>query len=129
MAFFADGNNPANIRLEASVTLKKSDLDNLGDNFEKTSTGYVDFLLLDSRGFPLIVLEAKAENKSPLVGKEQARKYARAKSCRFVILLQRQLALLLGFGARQSSHHNHLSFTGISIRLPAGHTQPPTPDR
>ena len=84
--FFADGNNPANIRLEASVTLKKSDLDNLGDNFEKTSTGYVDFLLLDSHGFPFIVLEAKSEDKNPLVGKEQARKYARAKSCRFVIL-------------------------------------------
>ena len=66
--------------------LKKSDLDGLGEDFEKTSKGFVDFLLLDSKGFPLIVLEAKSEDKEPLVGKEQARKYARSQSCRFVIL-------------------------------------------
>ena len=84
--FFADGASAANIRLEASVTLKKADLDRLGDDFEKTGTGYVDFLLLDDRSFPFIVLEAKSEDKSPLVGKEQARRYARAQNCRFVIL-------------------------------------------
>ena len=32
------------------------------------------------------MLEAKAENKNPLIGKEQARKYARSQNCRFVIL-------------------------------------------
>ncbi len=84
--FFPDGNTPANIRLEPSVTIKSADLDALGDNFEKTERGFVDFLLLDAKGFPLIVLEAKAENKNPLVGKEQARKYARSQNCRFVIL-------------------------------------------
>jgi type I restriction enzyme R subunit len=31
-------------------------------------------------------LEAKAEDKNPLVGKEQARKYAKSQNCRFVIL-------------------------------------------
>jgi len=61
-------------------------LDALGDNFEKTTKGFIDFLLLDARGFPLIVLEAKAEDKNPLVAKEQARKYARSQNCRFVIL-------------------------------------------
>ena len=35
--FFKDGNKPANICLELSVTMKFSDLDALGDNFEKTS--------------------------------------------------------------------------------------------
>ena len=84
--FFDSGDGPSNIRLEASVTLKKPDLDGLGEDFEKTSKGFVDFLLLDSKGFPLIVLEAKSEDKEPLVGKEQARKYARSKNCRFVIL-------------------------------------------
>ena len=84
--FFPDGNKPANIRLEPSVTIKLSDLDALGDNFEKTSKGFIDFLLFDARGFPLIVLEAKAEDKNPLVGKEQARKYAKSQNCRFVIL-------------------------------------------
>ena len=32
------------------------------------------------------MLEAKSEDKNPLVGKEQARKYARSQNCRFVIL-------------------------------------------
>ena len=84
--FFAQGSKPANIRLEQNVTLKTSDLSALGDNFEKISKGFIDFLLLDSKGFPLIVLEAKSEDKNPLTGKEQARKYARSQNCRFVIL-------------------------------------------
>lgn len=84
--FFPEGKTPPNIRLEPSVTIKVSDLDALGDNFEKTSKGFIDFLLLDARGFPFIVLEAKPEDKNPLVGKEQARKYAKSQNCRFVIL-------------------------------------------
>ena len=84
--FFADADGPANIRLEPSVTIKSTDLDALGVNFEKSGRGFVDFLLLDARGFPLLVLEAKAEDKNPLIGKEQARKYARSQNCRFVIL-------------------------------------------
>ena len=84
--FFADGSASANICLEPSVTIKTTDLDALGDNFEKTSKGYIDFLLLDARGFPFIVLEAKAEDKNLLVAKEQAQKYARSQNCRFVIL-------------------------------------------
>ena len=84
--FFAEGGNRANIRLEAGTTLKASDLDGLGDDFEKSSRGYIDFLLLDERGFPLIVLEAKSEEIDPLAGKEQARRYARSQNCRFVIL-------------------------------------------
>jgi type I restriction enzyme R subunit len=84
--FFPEGTAAANIRLEPSVTIKSSDLDALGDNFEKTSKGFIDFLLLDTKGFPLIVLEAKSEDKNPLVGKEQARKYAKSQNCRFVIL-------------------------------------------
>jgi type I restriction enzyme R subunit len=84
--FFSEGSAPANIRLEPSVTIKSSDLEALGENFEKTSKGFIDFLLLDTKGFPLIVLEAKSEDKNPLVGKEQARKYAKSQNCRFVIL-------------------------------------------
>ena len=84
--FFPEGNAPANIRLELTIAIKSTDLDALGENFERTSKGFVDFLLLDAKGFPLLVLEAKAEDKNPLVGKEQARKYARSQNCRFVIL-------------------------------------------
>ena len=43
--FFADGNKPANICLETGVTIKAPDLDSLGNDFEKTSTGFIDFLL------------------------------------------------------------------------------------
>ena len=84
--FFPVGDAPANIRLEPGVTIKSNDLDALGANFEKSSKGFVDFLLLDAKSFPLLVLEAKAENKNPLIGKEQARKYAKSQNCRFVIL-------------------------------------------
>ena len=84
--FFPDGDRTANIRLEQGVSIRPTELDELGDDFNKTPKGFVDFLLLDSRGFPLIVLEAKSEEKQPLVGKEQARRYARTQNCRFVIL-------------------------------------------
>ncbi len=84
--FFADANGPANIELEPSVIIKTHDLDALGVNFEKSSKGFIDFLLLNAKGFPFIILEAKCENKSPLVGKEQARRYAKSQNCRFVIL-------------------------------------------
>jgi type I restriction enzyme R subunit len=84
--FFAEGNKSANIQLERGVTLKSDDVDTLGEDFEKAPRGFIDFLLLDSKKFPIIVLEAKSEDKEPLVGKEQARKYARSQNCRFVIL-------------------------------------------
>ena len=84
--FFAEGNLPPNIQLEPKVAIKTQDLDALGNNFEKLSRGFIDFLLLNEKGFPFIVLEAKSEEKNPLVGKEQARKYARSQNCRFVIL-------------------------------------------
>jgi len=72
--------------LEAKTRITKTDLASMGNDFDKTKTGFIDFLLLDKDSFPFIVLEAKAENKNPLVGKEQARQYARSKHCRFVIL-------------------------------------------
>src|SRR3990167_6936466 len=84
--FFDDGKGKANIVLEPKVKLTQAAVDALGENFEATSNGFIDFLLLDTKGFPLIVLEAKREDKNPLVGKEQARKYAKSQNCRFVIL-------------------------------------------
>ena len=58
--FFPAGGQAANIRLEPTVTIKSADLDALGTDFENSQKGFVDFLLLDDRGFPLLVLEAKA---------------------------------------------------------------------
>src|SRR5438552_1087280 len=84
--FFDDDRGPANIILELHSKIQKNELDALGANFEGTKNGFIDFLLLNEKGFPFIVLEAKAENKEPLAAKEQARKYARTQNCRFVIL-------------------------------------------
>ena len=84
--FFDDTKGLANVVLEPNVKVTVEDLDALGKDFEKTSNGFVDFLLLDLDGKPLVVLEAKSEDKNPLYGKEQARRYARSQNARFVIL-------------------------------------------
>ncbi len=84
--FFDNVSGKANVVLEPNVKLTSAKVDALGENFEKTSNGFIDFLLLDENSYPLIVLEAKSEDKNPLVGKEQARKYAKSQNCRFVIL-------------------------------------------
>jgi type I restriction enzyme R subunit len=84
--FFSDEDNPANIVLESNAKITKKQLDEFGENFEKTSNGFIDYLLLDDKGFPFIVLEAKKEEINPLSAKEQARKYAQSQNCRFIIL-------------------------------------------
>ena len=84
--FFDDETGPANIQLEANVKLTKKKVDEFGENFEKTKNGFIDFLLLDENGKPFIVLEAKSEEHDPLVGKEQARNYAKSQFVKYVIL-------------------------------------------
>jgi type I restriction enzyme R subunit len=79
--FFDEGKDTANIKLEAKVKLEE-----LGDDFQHTKNGFVDFLLLGPDGFPLVVLEAKKESIPPLFAKEQARKYARSQHARYIIL-------------------------------------------
>lgn len=75
--FFDAAEGTANIALEPNVQLTQLRMDALGNDFDSASRGFVDFLLLDASGFPLVVLEAKAEKHNPLVGKEQARKSVR----------------------------------------------------
>ncbi|MDO9414507.1 DEAD/DEAH box helicase family protein [Pararhizobium sp.] len=84
--FFADEAGPANIVLEPNTKITRADIDALGEDFETVKNGFIDFLLLDQDGRPLIVLEAKSEGKNPLAAKEQARRYAREQNARFVIL-------------------------------------------
>lgn len=80
--FFEDSETgKANIQLEPGVKYSE-----LGDDFEKTKMGFIDFLLLDKDGRALVVLEAKRESIDPLSAKEQARNYARNVGARFVIL-------------------------------------------
>ncbi|MBS4015968.1 MAG: DEAD/DEAH box helicase family protein [Candidatus Latescibacteria bacterium] len=71
----------ANVLLEPNVKLK--DLD---DDYTKINKGFVDYLLLDENKFPVCVLEAKSEDKDPMVGKEQARHYANSQNVRYIIL-------------------------------------------
>ena len=64
----------ANILLE-----EKTELDD-------DKRGAIDYLLLGDNQRPICVLEAKRESLHPYIAKEQARKYATAKKCPFVIL-------------------------------------------
>ncbi|MCC6816195.1 MAG: DEAD/DEAH box helicase family protein [Saprospiraceae bacterium] len=84
--FFDLENSQANVALETNVKLTKKFTEGFGDDFESIKKGFVDYLLLDDNGFPFVVLEAKKEEKNPLDGKEQARRYAQSQNVRFIIL-------------------------------------------
>lgn len=84
--FFDTDEGRANIILENNAKLTQTELNELGEDFESTKNGYIDYLLLDNKGFPFVVLEAKKEEINPLFAKEQARKYAQSQNCRFIIL-------------------------------------------
>ncbi|MCH7612943.1 MAG: DEAD/DEAH box helicase family protein [Candidatus Marinimicrobia bacterium] len=81
-----NGDDNDNVKLEYEITITKKESDDFGNEIEKEHKGYVDYLLLDEKGFPLLVLEAKREEKNPLDGKEQAREYAEALDVRYVLL-------------------------------------------
>ncbi|HCN82397.1 MAG TPA: restriction endonuclease subunit R [Sphingobacteriaceae bacterium] len=84
--FFDNEQGPANILLENHVKITQKQVDAWGNDFEKTKNGSLDFLLVDSNGKPLCVLEAKKESLHPLVAKEQARAYAHTVSASLIIL-------------------------------------------
>src|SRR3990167_9994306 len=84
--FFNSSEGSGNISLENHAKITQKDLDEYGNDFDKTKNGFIDFLLLDKSGFPLVVLEAKSEDKDPLDGKEQARRYPQSQNVRFIIL-------------------------------------------
>jgi len=84
--FFDDEQGKANILLENYVKITQREVDAWGNDFEKTTGGSLDFLLVDSNNKPICVLEAKKEDLHPLVAKEQARKYAKTVSAQFIIL-------------------------------------------
>ncbi len=84
--FFDNEQGRANILLENHVKISQIEIDAWGNDFEKTKSGSLDFLLVDSNNKPICVLEAKKEDLHPLVAKEQARKYAKTVDARFIIL-------------------------------------------
>jgi type I restriction enzyme R subunit len=84
--FFDNDEGNANISLENQIKVSQQHIDAMGEDFEKSKNGFVDYLLLDSKQFPVCVLEAKKEEIHPLSAKEQARKYAENQKVRFIIL-------------------------------------------
>lgn len=84
--FFDNHESKANILLENHVKITQKEIDAWGNDFEKTKSGALDFLLIDSNNKPICVLEAKKESLHPLVAKEQARKYANTVGAQFIIL-------------------------------------------
>lgn len=79
--FFDTDKGKATIKLESSIKM-----DDLGEDFENSKNGFIDFLLVDENQNPVLVLEAKKESLNQLVGKEQARNYAKSQKVKFVIL-------------------------------------------
>jgi type I restriction enzyme R subunit len=124
--FFDTDSGKANVVLEPNVKLTITKVDALGENFEKTGSGFIDFLLLDDNGFPLIVLEAKSEEKNPLVGKEQARTYAKSQNCRFVILSNGNLHYF--WDLRQGNPHLITRFPAPAS-IKGYHCFQPNPDK
>ena len=84
--FFDNDKDKSNIILENNVKITQTTIDSFGEDFENTKNGFIDYLLLDDKGFPFIVLEAKKEEVNPLFAKEQAREYTQSQNCRFIIL-------------------------------------------
>ena len=84
--FFDDENGEANIQLEPNVKIKKEDIDSLGENFEHVKKGFVDYLLIDDKKNPFVVVEAKKAGVHPLTAKEQARQYAISLRVKYIIL-------------------------------------------
>lgn len=84
--FFDSEDGNANILLENHVKITQKEIDAWGNDFEKTKSGSLDFLLVDINNKPICVLEAKKESLHPLVAKEQARKYANAVNAQYIIL-------------------------------------------
>lgn len=77
----------ANVDVETRLNPEeKIHLHDMGDDFEYTKAGFIDYLLLDDNQRPIAVLEAKRESISPLSAKEQARNYANGMHVRYVIL-------------------------------------------
>jgi len=77
-----NGEQDDNVKAEYPVTIIQTNDDGNEIRVNK-SADYVGF---DENNRPLVVIEAKREEKNPLVGKEQAREYAQALNARYVYL-------------------------------------------
>ena len=58
-----NGDNNDNVELEYEVTITETEAEAYGNETEEQSKGYTEYLLLNEKGFPLLVLEAKSTEK------------------------------------------------------------------
>ena len=120
--FLIDGDgHKANVQLETRVKIT-----DLGDDYEHVTHGAIDYLLLDEHNFPVCVLEAKSEDKDPLVGKEQARQYAAGKNVRYILLSNGNLHYLWD---REQGNPTRISFFPTLKTLRAHQSFAPDPRR
>jgi len=90
--------------------------------------GFIDFLLLNEKGFPLIVLEAKAEDRTRFRPRSRpantpAHKTAASSFSPTAIFT------ILGLGARTPLHHYLIPHVHVGSGLPARRTKPDSPYR
>lgn len=77
----------ANVSVENHLVVDSVENDStLGDDFEKVSGGFADYVLYGQNRKPLAVLEAKRSRIDPLDAKEQARGYAQRLGVKWVLL-------------------------------------------
>jgi type I restriction enzyme R subunit len=106
--FFDDKNGKANIICEDRITKKTIKVDSLGNDFEHTTNGFADYILLDSNGEPIAVIEAKKESIDPLSAIDQAKEYAQYKRVKHIFL-------------SNGDHHYYWHTHEMSVPQPVSH--------
>ena len=102
--FLPDGNgNRENVILEHRLSGRTfSPNADLGKDFERAPEGFVDYVLLNTDGRAVAVVEAKRESIDPLTAKEQARAYAESLNVESHLPQQRAGPLVLESAAGKS---------------------------
>lgn len=81
------GGNRENVILEHRLSGRTfSPSADLGNDFERAPEGFVDYVLLNTDGRAVAVVEAKRESIDPLTAKEQARSYAESLNASHIFL-------------------------------------------
>ena len=81
------GGNRENVILEHRLSGRTfSPNADLGQDFERAPEGFVDYVLLNTDGRAVAVVEAKRESIDPLTAKEQARAYAESLNASHIFL-------------------------------------------
>ena len=124
--FFDNDKGRVNVILENNVKITDELLNDFGENYEKVTQGYIDYLLLDDKSFPICILEAKSEDKDPLSGKEQARRYADSLKVRFIILSNGNIHY---FWDKETGNPTRISYFPRIETLLHQHTFKPDPNK